>query len=96
MSEKARMMTLEEVESCEFAYLIYEEDDTEVHCFLRLKTFRKFITFARHLNAWTTSQPCLWKEYYGSRWVAYTARPEPYQIRAHKQIMYNKGSEPNP
>ena len=65
-------MTIDEVEKCDYAYLVYEEDDHATHCFLRVKTYDEFISFDRPLNnTYTHSQPHLWKEYYGTTWFAF-------------------------
>lgn len=86
MGEKARIMTLKEVEVCDYAYLLYDIEDPEVHCFLRMKTYDEFISFVRHGNEFARfyCQPHLWKNYYGSVWVAYTSRPDQDQINIQK------------
>ena len=86
MSEKARIMTLEEVETSDYAYLLYEIEDPKVRCFLRVNTFDEFISFLRHGDEFAHfySQPHLWKKYYGSTWVAYTACPDHDQINIQK------------
>ena len=79
------MMTLEEVEKCDYAYLIYDDEDPDVHCFLRLKTYDEFISFDRPLDSCVHSQPHLWKDKYGSSWAAYPEPPNQCQINAQKR-----------
>ena len=93
---EAKLMTLEEVEQCDYAYILYEKEDLDVHCFLRMQTFNGFISFDRPIPRKPSdgkifgdvhSQPHLWKEYYGKSWWAFTAKPDYKQIMNKKRLM---------
>jgi hypothetical protein len=92
---EAKIMDLEEVEQCDYAYILYEKEDPEVHCFLRMQTFNDFISFDRPLPRGKDgkifgdvhSQPHLWKEYYGKSWWAFTVKPTSQQIAIKKRKM---------
>ena len=94
MSE-ARVMTLEEVEQCDYAYILYEKDDPKVHCFLRMHTYDDFISFDRpiidredgRIAGGVHSQPHLWKEYYCKSWFAFATKPDREQIYDTKRLM---------
>ena len=93
--DDARMMTLEQVEQCDYAYILYEKDDPEVHCFLQMQTFDDSISFDRPLPRGkggkifgdVHSQPHLFKEYYDKSWWAFTAKPDSHQISIKKRLM---------
>ena len=95
MTEPARILTLEEVEQCDYAYILYEKEDPEVHCFLRMHDYGDFISFDRPIPRKKNgiifgdihSQPQLWKEYYGNSWWAFDARPSDKQIAMKKRRM---------
>ena len=91
---EAKLMTMEEVEQCDYAYILYEKDDPEVHCFLRMQTFDDFISFDRPIPRGNGkiygdfhSQPNLFKDLYNKQWWAFTAMPADYKIRAKKRLM---------
>lgn len=87
LNDRANKMTLEEVEKCEFCYLVYEEDDPESHCFIRMETHDEDITFDRPFDKYMRVQPHLWKETYGKYWIAFDRKPKDYQIRSFKDII---------
>ena len=87
LNDRANKMTLEEVKQCEFCYLVYEEDDPESHCFIRVDTQAEFISFDRPLDKYMRSQPHLWPENYGKYWIAFDRKPKDYQIRAFKDVI---------
>ena len=92
MNDVPVLMTLEEVERCDYAYLVYEAEDPNAHCFLRMHTYDGFISFDRPIpsrkNGMITgdvhSQPHLFKDCYEKTWFAYTAMPTKVQIASCK------------
>ncbi len=98
MNDVPVLMSIEEVEKCDYAYLVYEAEDPKAHCFLRMHTYDGFISFDRPIPSRKNgmiagdvhSQPNLWKEYYGKTWFAYTARPTSVQISSCKYKMTRK------
>ena len=88
MYEVPVLMSMEEVEKCDYAYLVYDEEDPEAHCFLRMHTFDSFISFDRPIADRTNgvimgsihSQPNLFKDYYEKQWFAYSAMPTKVQM----------------
>ena len=101
MNDVPVLMSIEEVGRCDYAYLVYEVEDPEAHCFLRMHTYDGFISFDRPIlfprknrtiaaEVNVHSQPNLWKEYYGKSWFAYTARPTSVQISSCKYKMTRK------
>lgn len=78
-----RPMTLEEVESCDSAYLLYDKDDPNVHVFKRLRTCDSFISFDREHETckYARVQPHLWKDVYGTVWLAFRDPPDKDDVR---------------
>jgi len=76
-------MTLEEVENCDSAYLVYDQHDPDIHLFKRIKTYDSFIAFDReHQNSkGVRIQPHLWKDLYGTVWWAYKDAPAVNNLR---------------
>lgn len=70
-----RIMTLAEVETCDSAYLVYEQEDPISHLFTRVRTDDENILFERDLGRFIKSQPYLRKDLYGIKWVAFAERP---------------------
>ena len=91
----ANLMTLLEVKKCDFAYVLYEVEDPQVHCFIRMQTTPFDIWFDRPIpgskNGVITgsyhSQPHLLIEKYGQTWFAYDSAPTQWQINAHKDVI---------
>lgn len=85
-------MTMEEVEQCDFAYILYEKEDPEVHCFLRMHSTSMDVWFdrplvSRQMIGSVHCQPHLLKELYSKQWWAFTAKPDYQQIVIKKRMM---------
>jgi hypothetical protein len=86
----ARIMTLEEVMSCNHAYVLYDPDDPMVYFFQRIETAKTYVHFGRKLRDYVTCEPHLLISEYKKKWVAFTEMPGYYQIRIAKDKMYGR------